>query len=78
MFMVSGPGDSWYFPLGIPHSLQATNETVNGVESLLVSLDLVANQACANPHPKVFHDGDFSEDATFLVSYRGTNHLLPC
>ena len=64
--------------LGSPIVLQATNNTANGAESLLVSLNLVANQTCANPHPKVFHDGDFSEDVTFLVSYRGTNHLLPC
>ncbi|CCM06425.1 uncharacterized protein FIBRA_08686 [Fibroporia radiculosa] len=31
-----GPGDLWYFPSGIPHSLQATNEDPNGVEFLLV------------------------------------------
>ncbi|OBZ72425.1 Oxalate decarboxylase OxdC [Grifola frondosa] len=30
------PGDLWYFPPGIPHSLQATNDSVNGTEFLLV------------------------------------------
>ncbi|KAF9221202.1 Bicupin oxalate decarboxylase oxidase [Gyrodon lividus] len=31
-----GPGDLWYFPAGIPHSLQATNDTADGAEFLLV------------------------------------------
>jgi len=31
-----GPGDLWYFPPGIPHSLQATNESAEGAEFLLV------------------------------------------
>ncbi|PCH42517.1 oxalate oxidase [Wolfiporia cocos MD-104 SS10] len=31
-----GPGDLWYFPPGIPHSLQATNQTEDGAEFLLV------------------------------------------
>ncbi|KAF8442158.1 RmlC-like cupin domain-containing protein [Boletus edulis BED1] len=31
-----GPGDLWYFPAGIPHSLQATNQSADGVEFLLV------------------------------------------
>ncbi|KAJ3533783.1 hypothetical protein NM688_g7235 [Phlebia brevispora] len=31
-----GPGDLWYFPPGCPHSLQATNQSVNGTEFLLV------------------------------------------
>ncbi|EIM90954.1 oxalate decarboxylase [Stereum hirsutum FP-91666 SS1] len=30
------PGDLWYFPPGIPHSLQATNESTDGTEFLLV------------------------------------------
>ncbi|KAJ3533785.1 hypothetical protein NM688_g7236 [Phlebia brevispora] len=34
-----GPGDLWYFPPGIPHSLQATNQSVNGTEFLLVFPD---------------------------------------
>ncbi|KAH7928108.1 putative oxalate decarboxylase/oxidase [Leucogyrophana mollusca] len=46
-----GPGDLWYFPAGIPHSLQATNDSAEGSEFLLV-----------------FDDGDFSEDATFLLT----------
>jgi oxalate decarboxylase family bicupin protein len=41
-------GDVWFFPAGIPHSIQAHE---NGTEFLLV-----------------FDDGNFSEDATFLVS----------
>ena len=41
-------GDLWFFPAGIPHSIQATDE---GVEFLLV-----------------FNQGDFSEDATDLVT----------
>ncbi|OCH94801.1 oxalate decarboxylase [Obba rivulosa] len=31
-----GPGDLWYFPPGIPHSLQATNDSADGAEFLLV------------------------------------------
>ncbi|THH33237.1 hypothetical protein EUX98_g1002 [Antrodiella citrinella] len=31
-----GPGDLWYFPAGIPHSLQATNDSAEGSEFLLV------------------------------------------
>ena len=31
-----GPGDLWFFPPGIPHSLQATNETEGGSEFILV------------------------------------------
>ncbi|KAI0927194.1 hypothetical protein AcV5_007794 [Taiwanofungus camphoratus] len=31
-----GPGDLWYFPPGFPHSLQATNQTEDGAEFLLV------------------------------------------
>ncbi|THH00759.1 hypothetical protein EW026_g1832 [Hermanssonia centrifuga] len=34
-----GPGDLWYFPAGVPHSLQATAESVNGTEFLLVFPD---------------------------------------
>ncbi|KAJ7735617.1 oxalate decarboxylase [Mycena maculata] len=30
-----GPGDLWFFPPGIPHSLQATNESAEGSEFLL-------------------------------------------
>ncbi|KAL4248701.1 RmlC-like cupin domain superfamily protein [Abortiporus biennis] len=30
------PGDLWYFPPGIPHSLQATNATEEGSEFLLI------------------------------------------
>jgi oxalate decarboxylase family bicupin protein len=41
-------GDLWFFPAGVPHSIQASPE---GVEFLLV-----------------FSQGDFSEDATDLVS----------
>lgn len=31
-----GPGDLWYFPPGIPHSLQATSDDPDGSEFLLV------------------------------------------
>jgi len=31
-----GPGDLWYFPAGIPHSLQATDDNPDGSEFLLV------------------------------------------
>ncbi|KAF7292510.1 Oxalate decarboxylase [Mycena kentingensis (nom. inval.)] len=31
-----GPGDLWFFPPGIPHSLQATNQTEGGSQFLLV------------------------------------------
>ncbi|EME47883.1 hypothetical protein DOTSEDRAFT_60264 [Dothistroma septosporum NZE10] len=41
-------GDLWFFPAGVPHSIQASPE---GVEFLLI-----------------FNQGDFSEDATDLVS----------
>ena len=33
-----GPGDLWYFPAGVPHSLQATDQDPDGSEFLLVSL----------------------------------------
>ncbi|KZS92561.1 oxalate decarboxylase [Sistotremastrum niveocremeum HHB9708] len=45
-------GDVWYFPPGIPHSLQGLNDSsVDGTEFLLV-----------------FDSGSFSEDATFLLT----------
>ena len=31
-----GPGDLWYFPPGVPHSLQATSDNPEGSEFLLV------------------------------------------
>jgi len=34
-----GPGDLWYFPAGIPHSLQATDDDPDGTEFLLVFND---------------------------------------
>jgi oxalate decarboxylase len=43
-----GVGDLWYFPPGIPHSIQGL---ADGCEFLLV-----------------FDDGNFSENATFLIS----------
>jgi oxalate decarboxylase len=43
-----GVGDIWYFPAGIPHSIQGLEE---GCEFLLV-----------------FDDGNFSENATFLLT----------
>jgi oxalate decarboxylase len=44
-----GVGDLWYFPAGIPHSIQGIGD--DGCDFLLV-----------------FDDGDFSENATFLIS----------
>jgi oxalate decarboxylase len=44
-----GEGDLWYFPQGIPHSIQGLEP--DGCEFLLV-----------------FDDGNFSEEATFLLS----------
>jgi oxalate decarboxylase len=44
-----GEGDLWYFPAGIPHSIQGLQP--DGCEFLLV-----------------FDDGNFSEEATFLLS----------
>src|SRR6266567_2607241 len=44
-----GVGDLWYFPAGIPHSIQGLEP--DGCEFLLV-----------------FDDGNFSEEATFLLS----------
>ncbi|MCU1286710.1 MAG: oxalate decarboxylase [Acidobacteriales bacterium] len=44
-----GEGDLWYFPAGIPHSIQGLEP--DGCEFLLV-----------------FDDGNFSEEATFLLS----------
>ncbi|ESK87504.1 oxalate decarboxylase [Moniliophthora roreri MCA 2997] len=34
-----GPGDLWYFPAGIPHSLQATGDNPEGSEFLLIFPD---------------------------------------
>ncbi|KAJ7820791.1 oxalate decarboxylase [Mycena leptocephala] len=31
-----GPGDLWFFPPGIPHSLQATNDSASGSEFILI------------------------------------------
>lgn len=47
-----GAGDLWYFPGGIPHSIQGLSaDGVDGCEFLLV-----------------FDDGAFSEDSTFLLT----------
>ncbi|WP_342108353.1 oxalate decarboxylase family bicupin [Methylobacterium sp. SI9] len=47
-----GEGDLWYFPGGIPHSIQGLSaDGVDGCEFLLV-----------------FDDGAFSEDSTFLLT----------
>jgi oxalate decarboxylase len=47
-----GEGDLWYFPGGIPHSIQGlASDGVDGCEFLLV-----------------FDDGGFSEDSTFLLT----------
>jgi oxalate decarboxylase len=46
-----GEGDLWYFPPGIPHSIQGLDSDVDGCEFL-----------------RVFDDGSFSEDSTFLLT----------
>ncbi|KST56931.1 oxalate decarboxylase [Methylobacterium sp. GXS13] len=47
-----GEGDLWYFPGGIPHSIQGLSaDGIDGCEFLLV-----------------FDDGGFSEDSTFLLT----------
>ena len=49
---VQGPGDLWYFPPGIPHSLQATNQSVGGAEFMLVCFTPVMNRMCADLRPQ--------------------------
>jgi len=39
MHCLQNPGDLWYFPAGIPHSLQATADIQEGSEFLLVFPD---------------------------------------
>ena len=34
---IQNPGDLWFFPAGMPHSLQATAASPDGAEFLLVS-----------------------------------------
>ncbi|KIK98029.1 hypothetical protein PAXRUDRAFT_135041 [Paxillus rubicundulus Ve08.2h10] len=57
-----GSGDLWYFPAGIPHSLQATGDTPDGAEFLLASSE-------------IFDTGAFSEDSTFLISLDWLAHV---
>ena len=49
-------GDLWYFPPGVPHSLQATNDSSEGTEFLLVRSwswsDLTQSADMANHHPR--------------------------
>ncbi|GJJ09996.1 hypothetical protein Clacol_004222 [Clathrus columnatus] len=40
----TNPGDIWYFPPGVPHSIQATNDTAEGAEFLLVFDDGAFNE----------------------------------
>ena len=66
-----GPEDLWYFPAGMPHSIQATNENPSGSEFLLVSLK--RKQLCqifthSLNKLQVFDQGDFSDDNTFLLT----------
>ncbi|KAL9714469.1 hypothetical protein Ac2012v2_002784 [Leucoagaricus gongylophorus] len=51
-----GPGDLWYFPAGIPHALQATNDDPDGTEFILIA------------YSQVFDSGVFSEDSTLLLT----------
>ncbi|VDB85112.1 unnamed protein product [Peniophora sp. CBMAI 1063] len=51
-----GPGDLWYFPPGIPHSLQATGDDPDGTEFLLIFDE------------GDFRELTLFEDATFLLT----------
>ena len=55
-----GPGDIWYFPPGIPHSIQATDDLKDGSEFLLVSIN---DQFNTKPL-KMFTDFRFSTMGT--------------
>ena len=46
-------GDLWYFPPGIPHSLQATADDPEGSEFLLVSTGLTTRRG-----PRLTQDTD--------------------
>lgn len=59
-------GDLWYFPAGIPHSLQATDSDPSGSEFLLVSASILLRKLTMI-YVKIFDSGDFNEDSTFLV-----------
>ena len=59
-------GDLWYFPAGLPHSLQATSE---GTEFLLVCRPLFHMLSIGDKLAKIFPDGNFNDDNTFLVSW---------
>ena len=50
-FPSQGPGDLWYFPPGIPHSLQGTSADGEGTEFLLVRLSFESIDAYAEPLP---------------------------
>ncbi|KIM39310.1 hypothetical protein M413DRAFT_29477 [Hebeloma cylindrosporum] len=66
------PGDLWYFPAGIPHSLQATADDPAGSEFILVCLSLFAGLNSGFngviSHMKVLANGAFSEDSTFSMT----------
>ncbi len=60
----------WYFPAGMPHSLQATGESEDGAEFVLVS-EPCSLEECPRPEHDViqaFPDGSFSDESTFSVS----------
>ena len=59
-------GYLWYFPAGLPHSLQATSE---GTEFLLVCRTLFLTLSIGDKLAKIFPDGNFNDDNTFLVSW---------
>lgn len=63
-------GDVWYFPAGIPHSLQATADDPDGSEFLLVGLGLVTKgvkRRCLR-EMQVFDNGSFSEESSFQLT----------
>lgn len=69
MLSFQNAGDVWYFPAGIPHSIQATNASADGAEFLLVSFKTKYPRSFdAHSFHKVFDDGSFDEDDTFLLT----------
>lgn len=52
----------------MPHSIQATNTDASGSEFLLVRKQTSLETQLLNLLYKVFDNGDFSEDSTFLLT----------
>ena len=72
-----GPGDLWYFPAGIPHSLQATDDDPDGSEFVLVRWASHKYYPFSlNLRVKVFPDGAFSDESTFMASISHSENAL--